>query len=111
MTANSMNIAFKEMKNKIPWVYTLMKCAMKVYGCTSKYQSPSCLLMLSSFTNEHNRHKYTVFKVLSVLKLKHFDNQNHKQKYFIILYCGQLYQPEDRAGVFRYPRTSCDDDA
>jgi hypothetical protein len=106
-----MNIAFKEMKNKIPWVYTLMKCVMKVYGCTSKYQSPSCLLMLSSFTNEHNRHKYTVFKVLSVLKLKHFDNQNHKQKYFIILYCGQLYQPEDRAGVFRYPRMSCDDDA
>lgn len=54
---------------------------------------------------------YTVFKAPSVLKLKHFDNRNHKQKYFVSLYCGQLYQLEDHAGVFRYPRTSYDNNA
>jgi len=44
------------MKNKIPLVRTLMQFAVKFYGRTSKYHSVSCLLMLSSFTNEHNRH-------------------------------------------------------
>jgi len=55
MATYSINISFKEMKHRIPQVHILMKCAVKGYGCTSKYHSTSYLLMLSSFTTEHKR--------------------------------------------------------